>query len=268
MIGFEHVTSVCPLGVRFWDAVTDSAVGGGLNVSVTPVGGGRVTLAAPPHAEIYAAFGLPGIEAQERGDGTSVYWAAPPATANFRVDVVDPGRRFLPAAFELALPHRGVYTGPDPTGRGVPLFSSPERPVPGGKAVLRADLWDVRAGGPAAWGVLEVLLGGTLLGRGLAGPGGQVAAILPWPALPANLAPPPALLAQAWPIDVRLRYERIGGPDGPPLLGAVLGQALAVLLDAESPEQPFATPPLEYGTEQVLASATSTEHRLLCRPKP
>jgi hypothetical protein len=268
VIHYEHVTRVGPLGVRFWDAVSDRPVAAGLRVSATPVGGGRVTPAGPPHGDVYTLLGLPGLEESERGAGDDAYWAAVPVVRRFRVDVDDADGRFLPTAFEVTLPHRRVFTDPEPTGRGVPMFSTPARPVPGSLAVARALLWDVRANSPAAWALLEVGLGTTILGRGVAGNDGQIAVIFAWPKLPNTVAPPPLLSAQTWAVTLRLLYARVAEPDERPLLDEVLGQAQGVLLDDDTPEKPFTPPPLRYGTELLLASSTSTEHRLLCRPNP
>jgi hypothetical protein len=265
VIHYEHVTRVGPLGVRFWDAVSDRPVTAGLRVSATPLGGGRTTPAGPPHGEVYTLLNLPGLEESERGAGDEAYWSNIPATHDFRVEVEDADGRFLPTAFEVTLPHRRVYTAPDPTGRGVPLFSAPVRTVPGSLAVARALLWDVRDAVPAAWALLEVRLGTATLGRGVAGPDGQVAVIFAWPKLPNTVTPPPLLSQQTWTVTLRLFYEHLAER---PLLADVLGQAQGLPLDDDAPEKPFTPPALRYGTELLLASSTSTEHRLLCRPNP
>jgi hypothetical protein len=265
VIGHEHVTRVGPLGVRFWDAVSDRPVTAGLRVSATPVGGGRTTPAGPPHGEVYTLLNLSGLEESERGAGDDAYWSNLPVTRNFRVDVADADDRFLPTAFEIVLPHRRVFTDPDPTGRGVPLFSTPARPVPGSLAVARALLWDVRNAVPAAWALLELRLGAATLGRGVSGPDGQVAVIFAWPKLPSSVTPPPPLSTQTWTVTLRFFYEHLAER---PLLADVLGQAEGRLLDDDAPEQPHTPPAMRYGTELLLASSTSTEHRLLCRPNP
>src|SRR5205823_2207494 len=134
---------------------------------------------------------LPGLGAVERGEGDAAFWAAPPAKRSYVIEVDDDLGRFLPFQLPVDAPVRDpapgdtsaspIWTAPAgvplpemPPGM-VPLFSTANRTVTAGMAVIRADLWDPSAptpkgmkgpGGPAAWAVVTATIGGakTVLG--------------------------------------------------------------------------------------------------------
>lgn len=224
-----------PLGLRFWDAVTDTQIREGLTVRARPAAGGRVTFAHRTLSGVYAFHGLPGMHDLEypRGDSD----ASPSVARPFEVTVTDDSGRFLPTRFAVDLPHAGLYavaTSPPGAAAGFYLFSAPARTVPPGVAVLRAQLVDATEDAPAAHAVVEV----TILGQrwfGIADERGVVAVLVPYPPFAGTLAAsPPAgstgvpLSAQAWEVAVAVRYDALRlAPDtgDVPLLGAVLGQA-------------------------------------------
>jgi hypothetical protein len=201
--------------------------------------------------------------------------------------VRDPAGQFHPFTFEADVPTRKIMSWecaaapaleplnrPDGT---VPAYSTASRAIPGGMAVLRADLYDPAAQAPAAWATLEVLLDGVVLGRGIADKRGCVLVAFPYPepidatpATPESFGVP--LTEQIWPLSLRAFYA-----SGAPIpniidLCAVLNQPEADLWRAwtsAANKQPFTTVDLRYGREAVAVSfnaANTSLSRLYITP--
>ncbi len=276
----DTLTRVTPLGLRFWDAVLETMIGDGLTVTAYPEGqGGRRVPAFTTPGGVYAFAGLPGLHAAETGAGDDAYWtywAGPPRTRRFVVEVSDPAGRYQPFSLTADLPHRGVYTwdcaavasplaspvAPGPPA--VPLFSAPARPVPAGMAVVRAELWDSFAGAAAAWAVLEVAAPGQPPAQGIADARGRVAVLFPYPepAMP-SAAPgsPPGgaavpLARQRWAVALRAAYAR-RPPSSAPDLCATLGQRAAFLWANTTLSRPLNEAQLLFGQELVVRTEDS-----------
>jgi hypothetical protein len=274
----ERVTLVAPLGLRFWDRVSGTAIGDGLAVTAYPPDNpARRTQALATRSSVYVLRNLPGLHDVESGAGDASFWQRPPARRLFVVEVVDELGRFLPFLFHTELPVRGLFTwtcaqGPAliATPGQVPLYSSTGRLAPAGMAVIRADLWDPDLadgkGGPAAWAVLEAAFAGPapLRVRGLADVRGRVALIFPYPEpLGAPLSPVagsplgatgPALVDQVWDVRLRATYQPSDKPPDIPDLCDTLTQPAADLWGDLGRQRPLAQQTLEYGQELVVRS--------------
>src|SRR4051794_26717727 len=90
---FERFTTVAPLGLRFWDSVTNSFVLSGLQVFAAPKGNpAQQTAATVSSHGVYGFAHLPGLRQLENGAGDAAYWATLPAAAkrDFRITLTDP----------------------------------------------------------------------------------------------------------------------------------------------------------------------------------
>ncbi len=255
----EELEVFCPLGLRFWDAVRDRQVRQGLRVRAWPhVARRPVVEAFRTRSGVYAFQGLPGLLPVER---PSPGWpAASPASRDFVVEVTDPRRRFLPAAFRVELPlaERGVFLARPPGSPvlappGFYLFPAPTRGHGPEIAAVRGELIDAVTGRPAARALVRVDLPAAPTSVTVADQGGRFAALFPFPPLvgtlvplssspPASPASPPAppIAVRTWDLSVRVAYEpgRLAALPGSaePEYREVLRQAAAgVLLDDASP---------------------------------
>lgn len=213
----EQVTIVAPLGIRFWDVALGVSVDDGLTVTAWPQGmPDMATRAFQTPSGIYAFRNLPGLHAVEyplAGGPDS----SPPAARRFTVEVVDTRGRFLPAAFGVDLPFRGIFprgfTGGGPPG--FYLFSAPTRPPTASLAVIRAQLMDgVNPGAQkaAAYAVMEVAVPGAGPCIGVADERGCLAVLFPYPTFGASAqgaSPGPSprgISQQRWEVAIGVRY--------------------------------------------------------------
>jgi hypothetical protein len=227
---------------------------------------------------------MPGLSEVEYGSGDDAFWSAPPARTTFRIEVADTERRFVPFLLTVEAPVRGVVAWQDPldsppaSSRGIPLYSAASRAVPAAIAVVRAELreWTTEGnheGRPARWAVVEALMGGRRLARGVADENGRVALLFSYPepithplgSPPGALNSPPgaegpALKDQQWPIELAARFDRLD--PSPPLEGApvlpelveVLGQSPATLWADTNRGEVLPEVVLAYGQELVVRS--------------
>jgi hypothetical protein len=268
----EVFTRLAPLGLRFRDPVTGAPVGGGLSVAAySPQSPWKRIQGFANSSGVYVFHRLPGLEGVSWADGDAEFWQAPPATMPFIIEVSDPRNHFLPCTFEVRAPARDVYVWQPPPGSPVepagmvPLFSSSDRPVPAGMAVIRADLRE-EGGTPAAGALLEACLDGKTLGRGLADERGRVALFFPYPQVPdfasgpdeesgSLPAPPPVpLTEQTWQLELRACYRWDESVPAPADLSRLLAQAPARLWANLSPAVPLASQTLCFGRELVVRS--------------
>lgn len=274
----ERHSIVTPLGVRFVDDFTGSAVASGLEVSTWPEEAPtqRVVM-HPAGAATYAAHRLPGFREFEAGSGDQDFWdrwrAEPPR--RFVVEARDPSGRFLPVQVRVDVPAFGVARPtcsllPPNRRQVVPLFSAATRTVSPTAAVVHADLYDRSARRPAAWAIAEARFDGRVIARGMADRKGHLILLFPYPEPQALWTSPPAvptsppspprlpLAQQSWPIEIALRYERTASiPDVPDLCGALAQPLVQLLGDAGSPSQPLTEITLHYGERAVLRTANT-----------
>jgi hypothetical protein len=233
------------LGIRFWDAALNRPVNGGLMVKAQRLNAdgsrrvGRPVTARPNLSGVYVFSGL-------HPDERSALDPLPPHRA--LVNVTDPLKRYLPAAFVVNIPFRGVFKGrggwlvrplmlptPAPGSEpGVYLFSAPNRAIPAGWTAVYATIvvGESASPPPAAWAVLRVSTQGpSSISWGMADQDGRLMLPLPYPALPqpVNDDPLPPLREQVFRLQAEVLYEpaqqvtRRGSPA--PDLDRLLGQA-------------------------------------------
>lgn len=263
----ETILIVTPLGIRFWDAAHDTAVGPGLVVRARPEAGpGEARTAVPTRSGVYAFFGLPRLRAAEYPPADRP--ASPPITERFIVDVADLERRFVSVAFRVDVPFAGIYPiglGASPPAGGAPgfyLFSAATRPATAGLAVVRAALAEAATGAPAAHAVVELTLPDGRRVFGVADAAGQVALMFPYPRFATALSSPPRSAQAAreppeWPVTARVRYapadQVVVLPSLPPDLASLFAQAAAaVWASASGPPDSELTASLVFGRELVL----------------
>ncbi len=275
----EELVTSCPLGLRFWDAVTDAQVRGGLRVRAWPLPARRPVVAAfRTVSDVYAFQGLPGLVDVERSPLPPPL-ASPAVTRPFVVEVRDLERQFLPVAFNVDLPHRGLFLPPLAGSPGAPLpgfylFSSPVRRLAPGVAVVRAELVEAASGRPAPWALVRVTIGGQGDRWGLADEAGRVAVAFPLPLLSPGfgqlfaspsgpVSPPgPPVAERSWDVAVAVFWEPtrllpLPGTDLPDL-AQVFQQAPADVLPTDA-SPPVSAPEwlgtLPWDGELVAATA-------------
>jgi hypothetical protein len=244
----ERLIYEAPLGLRFRDPLDGSAVEG---LSVVAHAIDRPTQR---------------VDAAVNRSGVYVFHRLPGLPRRFAVHVDDPAGRFMPMRFDVDAPTQGlvrlacvpVGSPPGIEASGVPLFSSAERGVPPGAAVVRAELWDALAERPAAWAVVDVFSAGgtTPLLRGIADAAGRVALMFAYPEpLDGGLGSPPAALPlsqQAWPLTLSARYTPGLGANPLPDVCALLAQPRATLWADATRTTPLAQVTLRFGAPLVL----------------
>ena len=276
-IVLERLTCVALFGVRFWDAVSTRTVSDDLSVSASlPNNSTRRFALTPNRSGVYVLHHAPGLEAFEYGAGDEAFWENLPPLRPFVIEVNDLQRRFHPMAFTVKLPNRGIFgweaLSASPRASvlpAVPLYSTPTRTVPGGMAVVRADLWDARENSPAAWAVVEVQSESQAPICALADENGRVAVIFPYPEpLPGSMSSPPGsplaggprqLTDQTWPIHLRVFYSPHIPTPRIPSLEDVLNQAPATLLATLSPPVPLSEVRLAFSQELIVKSQFRSE---------
>ncbi len=239
----ESITRVTPLAVRFWDEVAQATISDGLRV--VAYANHQPDRRLRPIENRHRTFvwsDLPGLREQEYGAGDQDYWATPPPTHTFTIEVQDDAARFLPFSFEVVAPFRDVITWQCLTAAGpfthpagtVPLFSSSVRPVPAVMAAIRLEVHrdqfdaQLKAYPPAAWAMIEAYQGANFITRTLADEQGRAILIFPYPDLPAGDLGHP-FVKHTWPINLRAYYHPTPPKAAAPNLCTVLSQGVTKL---------------------------------------
>lgn len=256
----ETIGRYTPLGLRLWDGARDEAVVDALRVEAWPADAGRPRRGAFRTASgVYAFERLPGLRLDAAPEGSPV------ETRDFVVEVADLRRRFTPIALRLGLPlpFPGVFpdgadASPGAHLPGLPLYSSPTRPLSSELAVVRGELHDAAAGRPAAHAWVRLTLPGQAEAHaqdtwdGLADGEGRFAVFFPHPvfiealASPPDGSPPPAgglppLDERRWDLVLEVFYE----PDAQtPLAGTALPDFQSLL--NQSPALVWREPPTSH----------------------
>lgn len=283
----EHVQRHAPLGLKFWDTAAGRASIDGLEVDVFPRARPQARVrAAVNRSGVYVAADVAGLrEFEFRDVEPDALWSA--ATRPYRVEVRDPHGRFLPIAFDLELPMRGLGTWhapwfsppravalPGAAGsppqlmiERIPLFSAPQRPVPEPLAVVYAQLRESDADRAAAWALLTASIDGEVSGLGLADREGRIALMFPYPEPPRmTLGSPPAARNDfRWQVELAAHYDIASpqvAPSAIPDLGFVLSQLdtpRELLGSTLSPPQPLPALALEYRVPLSARTETTPE---------
>ncbi|MGC2776546.1 MAG: hypothetical protein WA418_13035 [Bradyrhizobium sp.] len=249
-----------PFGLRLWDLAGATHLIDGLEIDVTLRGRRQpAARASVNRSGVYYALGLPGLRDFELSDaGDETAWR--PALRAYRVEVRDPLDRFLPFAFDADLPARGLFnrlmpgtapTSPPAFGSppafmvdGVPLFSTPSRPVPEPLAAVRAQLREIGSDRPAACCLVTVSVNGTVCGIGLADREGRVAILFPYPdrPRPTLTSPPSPANDFKWNVELTAYYV----PPPPDASTPEVADLAAVFAQLDSPRplyRSIASPP-------------------------
>ena len=251
----ETLTLVCPLGLRFWDAVDRAPVSEGLSMQIWPKSQPDLRIPAVLNrTDVFTFHDLPGMRGIEIGAGDDAFWRANPPRFDFVVQVQDTANRFLPFQLPVRLPVRGLSDG-------VPLFSSPARVVVSPMGIIRAQLFDPIHRLPAAWTLVEARVEGIVLGRGVADAQGGLLLPLPYPearnsgpAFGSPLGPAGVKLNdQTWQVHLSFFYAPQPSSSVPDL-NQVLKQPPATAWVDEMLSAPLTTATLRFGQELVLRS--------------
>ena len=292
----EEFTHVTPFGIGLWDVVGKGLVSEGLSVRVRALAGTEVastTMAAATRSGVFAVHGLDRLRAFESGSQGLDSWIVPSPPRPHLIDVRDGAGRFVPFALHILLPVRGLATPPcvdalwpievasplatSPASAAVPMyvpiFSTPARDTPAGRATVRARILTDRASeDAAAYAVIELRHAGALLARGIADARGDVVAMFAYPEPPdppptspgGGSTPPVPLVNQSWPIEVAVRYRAdlpsypVGAADAVPDLCDVLQQPIIAVFTS-SPIAPLTEATLRYGETLVLGAPSGAE---------
>lgn len=212
VIVLERVTTITPLGIRFWDPATDSQVSQPLRVAAYHhQWRDRPVFASATRSGLYVLSDLPGLHAFEHPSATAP--SIPDESIRYYVAIVDPGGIYLPMilTIDLPLPYRGIYpvdpsTATEDDPPGTYLFSAPARPVQPGVATIYAHLVRDNTTEPAAFAVVEVTHNGTTW-YGIADKNGSVAIMFPYPLFTLSSFGGQGLTAQTWPLSIKVRYQ-------------------------------------------------------------
>ena len=271
----ERITRVAPLGLRFWDAVTNRFVTEGLQVTAIPrIDGtffGQPANGLPNRSGVFIFHHLPGLLGAEQGMGDGPYWTTPPAQRDFIVTVQDAEKRFLPFKILASAPTRRLLNWSCPSGKptpglplqpvgSIPLFSAAGRQPPGGLAVIRTMI-ATSGGGPAAWAMVEARCQNNLVARAIADADGRAVLYLPYPKFVSAAAGSnrPPLTTQSWPIDLSVFFSLSPPFPDIPDLCMLVDQARARPLKKLSPSTPLGRLTLKYGEELIVKTQTKSE---------
>ncbi len=266
LLELERVARNAAFGVRFWDVATDTLAIDGLTVEVFHRANPRArTLARPGPSGVYVAHNLPGLREFEFKDVELAQDLWPAATRPYRVEVSDPGGRYLPIAFDADLPARGAFTWlapwlspPQPIAfpnapgsppqlmmERVPLFSAPSRPPPEPLAVVHAQMIEQGSARELAWGLLGVTIDGVACGIGLADDRGRVVVFFPYPEPPRISLSSPILAHDDFTWEVELTaFAALSSPVAPPTPFADLAQIFESLAVPRDVVESVVSPPL------------------------
>lgn len=275
----ERITLRPGLGLRLEDPF-GGALGTGLRVSATLLDSGLPPQRLQPTPSgHWVAHGLPGLRAWENGETED-----PLATArDFEIAVEDPQARVLPTRFRLTLPQNrlarlrcpGLLPGDPPIEHfPIPLFAAPARPAAPNWACLRASLRELPLADPdkaaaAAWALLEVRHGATLLATGMADARGELMVCFAYPEPADAGGGARSAFDHQWPLTLSVRYQRPPA-NTIPLLCSLLAQPPRQIARsvAGAPPAPVmgADLPVSLRYGQPLAAVTPGARALFVQP--
>jgi len=246
-------------GVLFRDSFDGRVVADGLDVELRRAGTlAWQRLASHPHGA-FAAHALRGLHRPVEGS---------PPTRRYELRMRDTLARFLPLEVGVDLPTEGLYdpgldtTSPPPREPAIPLYSAPCRAVAPGAGTVRAALR--RASHPAAptsWARMELWLGTTLFGQGVADQEGELLlpCHLPPPREPPLHGSPPVPATDferlRWDVSLRAFWDPALAGRARPDLHALLAQPeVALLRGPDSPPMPLGLQVLRAGYPLVARS--------------
>ncbi len=214
----ETIDVFTPLGVRFWDPVTNSQVADGLDVAARPVSNpARRIPSFKTRSGIYAFRNLPGLRRHEQNQPPT----SPPERVEYIIEVNDPADRYVDVGFRVPLPlGRGIFPtdfvssgSPAIAPRGVNLYPAATRTAPSMMAVVRGDLIDQLTRQPAANAFVRAITAEGDVWESIADARGRFAVLLPYPEIAGGLGNSPSigsglsLADQTWELLLQVHYE-------------------------------------------------------------
>lgn len=245
-------------GVLFRDTFDGRVVADGLDVELRPARiGPWQRLASHPHGA-FAAHSLRGLSRPLAGS---------PSTRRYELRVRDLLGRFLPLEAAVDLPAEGLYdpmldpSSPPPREPCIPLYSAPGRTI-GSGGIGRASLRRASdPGQPASWARVELWLGTTKLGEGVADARGELLlpCRLPPPREPPLHGSPPVPAAGferlRWDVTLQASWDpALAGRERPDLHALHHQPDVALLREAGSPSTPLGPQVLRAGLPLVVRS--------------
>jgi len=295
LIASEQFTTTTLLGIRFWDPVFDQQIDSDLMVTarvVQPLSvqiSEKVTRAIRTPGGIYSFSHLPGMRSFEYGydDVDSINSpniSSPDIRREFIIEIRDVRRRFINIAFnvELPLPYKGLFLNnssgspAEDMPKGLHLFSSTTRQLPGNMAVIRGELLQKTSRAPAAHALLKVEFESGESWHGIADKRGHFAIVFPWPELIEGFTGSPgsespgSLYEQTWDLALSVFYSPASQQ---PLQGAATPDYLSILSQVPAdiwPESDSSVSQLSLTLEyyQQLVTKTHGLSELLVSPLP
>jgi hypothetical protein len=210
-INLETTRFFTPMGIRFWDMVTNKQVSDNLVVTARPDKMDFPFISAfRTPSGIYAFQGLPGLHEVEH----PIQDIDPDKhnKKHFIIKVEDQMRRFLPVVFSLDLPIKGIF--PDDVksislqnkASGFYLISAPTRSISPGIAAIRGQLIEKSTNKPAAYAVIEVVVDGKNW-FGVANEQGSISILFPYPDFKNTSLSSSSLHEQQWDLTIQVRYD-------------------------------------------------------------
>lgn len=282
----EQTIRYSPLGIRFWDPVTDAQITENLVVSAWPIEvPSRKTAASKTMSNNYAFFCLPGLRDLELST------IAPEDVSemdrrNFIVNVHDNAGRYIDVSFDVRLPltYQGILLSENldspakSAPKGVYMYSRISRTLPRHFAVVRGQLLDQTNGNPAQFALVKVSTEEGETWFGISDRDGQFLLSLPYPSLSDGFGGSPAggqvaLHHQSWNINVEVCYaptmqEHLVGTDIPNYV-SVLGQDVAEIFpfDPDVSSTAIAQLPLVLEFNKAVVTRSEGLSELYVRPR-
>ncbi|HEX7027739.1 MAG TPA: hypothetical protein VF268_10900 [Gammaproteobacteria bacterium] len=217
----ESFSRFTPLGIRFWDPVSDCQIIDGLRVTARAVIGSRKKVSSvKTRGNIYTLSNLPGLHQVETGAIPLEEAMSLDDKRQYVIEIKDSLNRYLDVAFmtALPLPYRGLFLsdgGGSPAAnppKGFYLYSSVKRRLAGNYAQVRGELRDQSTGEPAAHALVKVLTDSGETWFGLADADGQFVLAFPFPDLSVGFGGSPAtthvpLHEQSWNVGLEVAYS-------------------------------------------------------------
>lgn len=250
----DNFTTFTPLGIRLWDPVLDQQIIDDLIVTAHPSHiPDNKAMAYRTRSDVYSFSHLEGMRGIEYGYENYDETASPDKRHNFIVEIRDKHKRYIDVAFpvDLPLPYSGVFlsSGPESSPhvmpKGVYLYSSPTRAIPGWNALVRGEILDQGSNKPAAHALLRVGTDDGEYWYGIADDKGRFSVMFPYPVLQDGFGASPItpdhkpLHLQTWDLQLEVFYspntlENLSGTFLPDYLSILKQEAAQIWPQPES----------------------------------
>ena len=216
VVPMESIVRRAPLALRLMDTVFNQQITDQLVVTAYRLDAAQspvlkiTDISQARSAERSRMSGLYGFASLDGLSGyewdrqpASDYCPGPGAPANYAIVIQDVAGRFLPQTLALCLPN----ATPQDNLFEVDLFSTASRLLPDTFGVIRAELWDISQGRPAAWAVMKATFAPNLDYVAVADARGVATVFVPYP--PPDQSPlfgSQPIFKLTWPYAVQVHY--------------------------------------------------------------